>query len=148
LKKCGATRGGESRSKGRRGPQEAKEENVKIYETMVLLDPEFAGKSDTAGIEHVTALIAKHGGEVIRCEKYADQRLAYEIKNRKRGIFVLAAFRMDPQAVTGLNRSFNLDDHVLRDLVLDRTGMTVDKFFKKYEAPENHAAAIADARAV
>ena len=121
---------------------------MKIYETLVVLDTEVAGKSDTAATELVGGLIGKHNGEVIRIERYADQKLAYEIKNRRRGVYVLAAFRMNPEDVGGLNRSYTLEPGVLRNIVLDRTGLTVEKFFRKYETPENHQATLADARAV
>lgn len=118
---------------------------MKIYETMVLFDPEFSGKNDP--VAYLQGLLEKHGGEPIRLERYADQRLAYEIKNRKRGVYVLAAFRMDPNNLSALTRTYNLDEFVLRHLILDRTGMQVEKFFKKYEAPENHSAELAEARA-
>jgi small subunit ribosomal protein S6 len=118
---------------------------VKIYETMVLLDPEFAGKSD--GVKYVEELIQKHGGQPIRTEKYADQRLAYEIRKRKRGIYILGAFRISPESMTELTRTFNLDEHVLRHIMMDRTGLPVEKFFRWYDQPENHQSDLAEARA-
>lgn len=119
---------------------------MKIYEIMVLLDTEFSGKNDPAA--YVQSLVEKHGGVGIRMERYLDQRLQYEIKNRKRGVYVLAAVRLDPETVQGLTRTFNLDENVLRHIIIDRTGMQVEKFFKRYDAPENHAAELAEARAL
>ena len=119
---------------------------MKIYETLVLVDSAFAQKNENAGPKLVQSLIEKSGGEVIRIEKYAEQRLAYEIRNNKRGMYVLAAFRMDPLKVMGLDREFRLDEHVLRNIVLDRTGLTVDKFFKRYEETEASRAEVAEAR--
>ncbi len=118
---------------------------MKIYEAMVLLDPEFAGKNDP--VKYVEDLIQKNAGQPIRIERYADQRLAYEIRKRKRGIYVLAAFRISPESMSELTRTFNLDEHVLRHIMMDRTGLPVEKFFKWYEQPENHQADLADARA-
>ena len=119
---------------------------MKIYELLVLVDPAFAQKNEGAGPKLVQSLIEKCGGEVIRIEKYADQKLAYEIRNNKRGVYVLVAFRMDPQRVIELDREFRLDEHVLRNIVLDRTGLTVDKFFKRYEETEESRAEVAEAR--
>ncbi|NUQ34222.1 MAG: 30S ribosomal protein S6 [Planctomycetaceae bacterium] len=106
---------------------------MKIYETMVLVSSELG--ADKA-VDHVRSLIEKHKGEIIRIEKYAEQKLAYEIRKQKRGVYVLTAFRHNPQLISPLEREFSLDEHVLRSLVLDRTGLTVDKFFRRYEAKE------------
>lgn len=105
---------------------------MKIYETLVLLDPELAREGDS-GVKHVQSLLEKHGGEIIRIEKYHEGKLEYEIRKRKRGVYVLSAFRMDPARLAELDRSYRLDDGVLRSLVLDRSGITVDKFFRHYE---------------
>jgi len=131
----------------RRHERRARErgESVKIYEVMVLLDTEFSSKNDPA--KYVQSLVEKHEGIGIRVERFLDQRLQYEIKNRKRGVYVLAAVRLSPEAVTALTRTFNLDENVLRHIIIDRTGMQVEKFFKRYDAPENHAAELAEARA-
>ena len=118
---------------------------MKIYETLVLLDSGFAGKDDT-GVNHVRSLLEKHGGEIIRIERYSEQKLAYEIKKQKRGVYVIVAFRMDPQAVNALGREFQLDEHVLRDIVLDRAGVTVDKFFRRYEMTDDARAEVSAAR--
>lgn len=118
---------------------------MKIYETLVLLESGFAGKDD-AGVGHVKSIVEKHGGEIIRAERYGEQKLAYEIKKQKRGVYVIAAFRMKPDSVNGMLRDFQLDEHVLRDIVLDRTGVTVDKFFRKYEITESDRADVAAAR--
>lgn len=125
----------------------SKVSNLKIYEALVLLNPDFAGKDEAASSKHVQGIIEKSGGEVIRVERYADQKLAYEIKGFKRGVYVLVAFRMKPADVTTLARNLRYDDHVLRDLVLDRTGLTVDKFFRHYERTAETEAEIAAARA-
>lgn len=111
---------------------------MKIYEIMVLLDPEF-GRDAEAATGHVSAMVEKNGGAVIRIEKYAEQRLAYEIRRRKRGVYVLAAIRLDPAKVGELTQTFRYDEHVLRDLILDRSGLTVDKFFRHYEPSEEEA---------
>ncbi|MCA8940489.1 MAG: 30S ribosomal protein S6 [Planctomycetes bacterium] len=109
---------------------------MKIYECMILLDPDFARDGDN-GVGHVRALLEKHGGEVIRVEKYADQKLAYEIRKRRRGVYILAAFRMAAEGLSPLGRDIRFDDNILRELILDRTGTTLDKFFRTYEREES-----------
>lgn len=108
---------------------------MKVYEAMILYDPEF-GRDESTAKDYSRELIEKCGGEVIRSEKYAEQKLAYEIKKRKRGVYALTAMRMDPARVAELERNLTLDENVLRSLILDRTGQTLDRFFQHYEPSE------------
>lgn len=114
---------------------------MKIYEAMILYDPEF-GRDDNRASDYSRELIEKCEGQVVRCEKYAEQKLAYEIKKRKRGVYVLAAMRMEPSMIKELERQLVLDENVLRSLVIDRSDVlknpdiTVEKFFRTYEPSE------------
>ncbi len=121
-----------------------KGENVKIYEALVLLNPDFGREEETA-LGFVTSLIEKHDGEMIRIEKYADQELAYEIKNFQRGVYILAAFRLTPGKVKDLSRSFELEEVILRNLVLEQAGGKLEQFFRHYEREETKEASRGDA---
>ena len=109
---------------------------MKVYEGMILVNAQL---NSEGAVEHVNALLGKHDCELIRAEVYAEQKLAYEINKQKRGIYVLAAFRQAPEGVNALNRDMNLDENVLRYLILDRSGLTVEKFFKRYDAATEDA---------
>lgn len=87
------------------------------YEAMFLLDAGVATNWDVVEGE-INRLMERAGAELLCCRKWDDRRLAYEIKGRKRGFYVLVYFRADPTRIGGLERDVQLSEQILRVLVL------------------------------
>ncbi|MDR1955305.1 MAG: 30S ribosomal protein S6 [Treponema sp.] len=69
-----------------------------------------------AGREQVLADLVAHGGEIEKTDEIGDRDLAYEIKKRKRGRYVLFTLKLDPVKVAVLDRIFKLNAHILKYL--------------------------------
>lgn len=95
------------------------------YEAMFIIDPTFGATFETCEQE-VKRLMDRAEAEVLFCKKWDDRRLAYKIKGRKRGVYVLTFFRCDPEKVAGIERDVHISENVLRVLVLRADHMTPD----------------------
>ena len=109
------------------------DDGMRLYEGLFLLEPNFANKDEAGAVTLVQGLLEKHGAAVIRCEKWAEQKLAYEIRKNKRGAYMLAAFRVDPLKVSEIELECRLTERIMRYLLLNREGEQIEKWFKKYE---------------
>ncbi|GIK52631.1 MAG: 30S ribosomal protein S6 [Planctomycetaceae bacterium] len=109
------------------------DDGLRLYEGLFLLEPNFANKDEAGAIALVQGLLEKHGATVIRCEKWAEQKLAYEIRKNKRGAYILAAFRVDPLKVSEIELECRLTERIMRYLLLNRNGIALEKWFKRYE---------------
>lgn len=90
---------------------------MKRYEGMFLFDSSVA--RDWAAIEQeVHRLCDRISAELLVCVKFDERKLAYEIKRRKRGMFVLTYFEAAPERISDLERDARLSESVLRLLVL------------------------------
>ena len=90
----------------------------RTYEGMFLLD---AGNSDfQAASEPITRLLDRAEADVLSIKPWEERRLAYEIRGRKRGLYVLTYFSADPARITELEHDCELDERVLRALILRR----------------------------
>jgi len=65
---------------------------LKLYEGMFLVDNSEARKNYEAVSENISRIITKYGGEVIRSERWSERRLAYPVRRRDRGTYVLVYF--------------------------------------------------------
>ena len=90
---------------------------------MFLFDPTFAGSFENCEAE-VRRLIGRADGEVIFCRKWDERRLAYKMKGRKRGVYVLVYFNGPPDKIGVLERDVQISENVLRILVLRAEGVT------------------------
>jgi len=90
----------------------------RTYEMMFLIDNEAVRAGWGEAKASVTGLIEKHGGKVLSARRWDERRLAYPIKRRRRGTFLLAYGELEGPSVSALRRELDLSETVLRYLVL------------------------------
>lgn len=69
-------------------------------------------------VEKYRQIVIDQGGEVDQAGKWERRRLAYEVKGRREGIYVLMNFKCEPAAANELERVLKLDEAVLRQIVV------------------------------
>ena len=98
----------------------------RVYEGMFLLDANKYSR-DPAGVSgRVAEMVEKCGGEMLVSRLWAEQKLAYQIGNHRKGAYWLSYFRIESARLTELNRAAQLNGEVLRHLVLTVDPRLVD----------------------
>ncbi len=98
---------------------------IKTYEAMFLLD---AGSSDfEAAAAPVREVLGRADAEVLSLKPWDDRRLAYDIKGRRRGLYVLTYFRADASRLSDLHHEIQLNEQILRALVLSADHVSEEK---------------------
>jgi small subunit ribosomal protein S6 len=69
-----------------------------------------------AGREHLLADLAAHGAEIEKTDEIGDKDLAYEVKKRRRGRYVLFTLKAEPVKIAALDRVFKLNGNLLKYL--------------------------------
>jgi small subunit ribosomal protein S6 len=69
-----------------------------------------------AGREQLLNDLGNNGAVVERTDETGDRDLAYEIKKRRRGKYVLFIIRADPEKVANLDKVFKLNANLLKYL--------------------------------
>jgi small subunit ribosomal protein S6 len=90
----------------------------RVYEIMYLLDNNFVRAGWKEAKAAATGLIEKHGGKVLAARRWDERQLAYPIRQRRRGTYLLAYGELDGAAVSGLRRELDLTESVLRYMIL------------------------------
>ena len=100
-------------------------EGMKTYEGMFLMD---AGSADfETAIEPVRTVLTRNGAEVLALKPWDERRLAYEIRGRRRGLYVLTYFKAPPERIADMERDSQLDERILRMLVLRRDHLAAEQ---------------------
>lgn len=120
------------------------DDGKRLYEGMFLVDSGFANKEPEAAVELCRNVLTKHGATVIRAEMWAESRLAYEVRKNKRGAYILASFRADTMKMGEIELECRLTERILRYLFVNREGVPMEKWFRRYEAPQRPARKEAD----
>lgn len=87
---------------------------MKLYETMLLLDNQAVRAGWRQAKAGVTEVLTKHGARVVTARCFDERRLAYPIKGKKRGTYLLAYYEIDPAGTDGLRRELDLSETILR----------------------------------
>jgi len=88
------------------------------YEGMFLLDNQVVRADWNRAKGAIVETLAKHGAKVLTARRWDERKLAYSIKGKNRGTYLLAYFDLGGDGVNEMRRDFDLDENVLRYLML------------------------------
>jgi len=97
----------------------------RTYETTFIVNASLDDAQVEAVIGRVQETITKNGGTIKAVNKWGRKRLAYSINKRTNGFYVNVEFEAPGTVLTHLERAYQLDEMVLRNLtiVLDRKAL-------------------------
>jgi small subunit ribosomal protein S6 len=109
------------------------------YEVVYIFDSALEEAQVNEHLQRFHALL-KHpaAGDTVRnLEHWGKRTLAYPIKRRETGYYVVAKLETDPTALPEFERAIRLDESVLRHLVVIDEGATVATVRADEDAPED-----------
>jgi len=101
---------------------------MRIYEELFIVRPDVPEEEIDQLIEQTKQVITGGGGTVEKAEKWGVRKLAYRVKKREDGFYVLLQFTSGPDAVKEIERRFRVSDLVMKYLTV-----RVDEKLKKIE---------------
>ncbi len=90
---------------------------MNLYEKLFILDPNLDEKAREEQIGKVKEVIVKQGGEILKSENMGRRKLAYEIKKRQKGDYILLLFKAPPSAIAELERFCRVVEPVLKFII-------------------------------
>jgi small subunit ribosomal protein S6 len=88
------------------------------YETIFVVDSLLKTEEIEAIITKHERFVSANGGEINATEKWGKKRLAYEIKKRQYGYYVLIRFDGPAAMIKQLEREYRLNESILRYMTL------------------------------
>ena len=111
----------------------------RLYEMMYIATPETVEEDIVKLNESITALVEKGGGSVEEVEEWGRRRLAYPIRKKTEGIYVLLEITGSGQEIAELERRFRVNDVILRYMTVrvDEDRKAAEKKRVKREKKKN-----------
>ncbi|MEL6896928.1 MAG: 30S ribosomal protein S6 [Planctomycetota bacterium] len=88
------------------------------YETLLILDSNHYARDPGGCASKVNELIEAVGGNILVSRLWMEQKLAYPIDGHQKGTYWLAYFEMVGSEKPKLDRSFQLEECVVRQLTI------------------------------
>ena len=87
---------------------------MRQYEIMIIVDPEVDDRQVATTLERFLAVITNDKGTIDNIDVWGRRRLAYEIKKRSEGVYVVVNFTAEPATAKELDRQLGLSEQILR----------------------------------
>lgn len=91
---------------------------LRTYELVFIAQPEMEEEDLTALVDSVRQIITDTGGQVVKVEHMGKRRLAYSIKKRQEGHYVLVHAEFERATMLELERRLGLSEDVLRHILV------------------------------
>jgi len=94
------------------------------YEAVYILDPDSGEEQIAAVTGRYKGLVESNGGQVQKIDVWERRKLAYEVKGRTEGIYVVMQFTGQANVEAELRRIFQISEDQIRSLIvrLDEDG--------------------------
>ena len=91
---------------------------MRQYELMVILDPETEERTVDKTMDKFLTVVKNDGGTVDNVDIWGRRRLAYDIKKKSEGIYVVVNMTAEPATAQELDRQLNLSESIMRTKLL------------------------------
>lgn len=91
---------------------------MSFYESIFVVRTTLSDDETNKLIEKMKSLLEKSGAQLLKLENWGKKKLAYEVKRERKGTFVYFHFKAAGGAVNELERSYRLEDSILKFLTV------------------------------
>ena len=120
------------------------EKVINSYETLFIVDVTAGEEATKATAAKFIDLIEKNA-EVVEVATWGQRRLAYPINDKPEGYYTVVTFKSAPEFPAELERLYNIDESIMRSLVLR---LEFEAVAKAVPAPAEEAAPAVEAAPV
>jgi small subunit ribosomal protein S6 len=93
---------------------------MRDYELIFIVHPDLETAAFDEVVEKVQGWITEDGGEISKVDVWGKRKMAYPIRKKEEGQYVLLETKMLPTSIPNLERNLRLLEPVMRFLVTNR----------------------------
>ena len=113
-------------------------EDIRIYESVVIVRPSFGEPEIQQFSEAYTARLEQGGSVIIKVENWGKRKLAYEVKGERKGTYFCFTFSGTGNVIRPLENANRIDDSILKSMTLRiKKAPDVPEAVDEVEEPES-----------
>ena len=90
----------------------------RTYEVVFIVDPKVGDDEVMRLSETVQKIITSQGGQIVKTEMMGRRQLAYEIKHKREGTYILLEIEGSGSEIAELERRMRVNDQILRYMTI------------------------------
>ena len=96
---------------------------MRNYEGVFIISPDLSAEASKSTVAQIEELVSKSGGRVDGLQDWGRRRLAYKIKKKQEGNYVILNFQLDSAQTKRLEQVLRLNDNLLRFLLVNKDAL-------------------------
>ena len=97
-----------------------------VYECMFLFNANAYNRNPSGASASIDEMFSSVGGEVLASRLFDERKLAYPVNGHRKGVYWLTYVRTEGTTLTKINRACQLNDMILRHLMVKIDPRLVD----------------------
>ena len=93
---------------------------MRNYEGVFIIDPDLSTDVSKGVVTQLQEMVTKNGGRIDGLQEWGKKRLAYMIKKKHEGNYVVLNFQIDSSQPKKLEQILKLNDQILRYLLINK----------------------------
>jgi len=90
---------------------------MKKYEIMYILKADLDEAARKKEVEKLHSILTKNGAKISKVDEWGVKDFAYEIKDQKKGFYVVLKVQTDSSALNEFSRLVRINENVIRHLI-------------------------------
>ena len=91
---------------------------MRNYEIMFILSTQLTDEEKQAGVTFVENTLTAAGATEVKTEIWGDRKLAYPIKKKENGYYVLTLFQIDGTRIPEVEAKLNITESILKYMIV------------------------------
>lgn len=91
---------------------------MKNYEIMFILSTQLTDEEKQAKVKFVEETLVKSEAAEIKTEVWGERKLAYSIKKKENGYYVLTTFQIDGIKLAEVEARLNIEESILKYMIV------------------------------
>ncbi len=87
---------------------------MRKYETIFILNPDLEQEEAQSAIEKIKGIILQGKGDILKFEDWGKRKLAYKVRKKTKGHYILIHFSGPPTLLSELERNYRVMDSVIK----------------------------------
>lgn len=93
---------------------------MKDYEGVFITKASLTDEISQKILSQIENEISKNGGKIDNIEKWGKRNLAYPIKKSKEGVYYKLDFKIGPEKVPELKKTYRVNEDILRIMIIKK----------------------------
>lgn len=107
---------------------------TKHYESVVIFNAALEDEQIESNLSRIQETIKNNGGQIVEIDRWGRKRLAYPIQKSKTGYYAIIRYSAPTPLISVLERTFRLDETIIRYLTIVLTKQALEGIAKQKEA--------------